>query len=191
MNESELIEFVKSNKDNYSIQLKRKYPQIYDKINEDFKCYEKFSEKLYRFVNKSETVGKCEICNNPCKFDGIHVGYRKRCSYKCLNSLRIVRPIKKTCPTCGKIFETDKRHDRLTCSDECKDLYLKTDVVLSKKLENQKSSVNKKKIENPNRSTEISEKRNKTRLEKYGNENFVNVEKSKQTKLGKHEEQWI
>lgn len=186
MQKEELEVFIKNHPENYAIQIKRTNPQFYSKICEKYIGI-KFGEKLYNYVYGNTDAGKCEVCGNPTKFDSYHKGYRKTCSYKCLNSKKIVAPVVKKCPICTLEFETDKRHDRKTCSIQCQKKYIRLDDVKTQRIKNSRDGVKKKYgVDSVWKVKSIVEKSKKTKLKKYGSENYVNPEKAKQTKLKNH-----
>lgn len=185
MNKEELLQFARENKDNFSIQLKRHHREVYDKIDSMYD-FPKFGEKLYSHIYGHAT-SSCEVCGAPCKFDGFHKGYRKRCSYKCLAELKKVAPIKKICPVCELQFETDSRHNRLTCSTECMLKYVKTDEVKNRQQKNTKlGMLAKYGVEYAGQLPNFSKKLKETKLKNHGDENYVNPEKAKQTRLSRY-----
>jgi hypothetical protein len=189
MQKEELNFFIKNHPENYAIQLKRTQPQFYNEVCEKYNGI-KFGEKLYNYVHGNRSGGKCGVCGNPTKFDSYHKGYRKTCSYKCLNSKKIVAPIVKKCPVCSSVFETDKRHDRKTCSIHCQEKYIQLDDVKNRRIKNSRIGVKKKYgVDNVWKIKSVVEKSKKTKLKKYGSENYVNPEKAKQTKLKNHGDQ--
>ena len=185
MNKEEILNFIKEHADNFSIQMKRHYKELYNSINVTYN-FPTFGEKLYHYVYGDE-VGKCKECEKPCGFDGFHKGYRKRCSYFCLNNPKKLPPITKTCPVCKKNFETDKRHNRVTCSIECQIKYVKLPEIKCIRIENAKNSMFKKYgVECAFSAKEFVEKSKLTKLNRYGNSKYVNSEKAKHTKLNKY-----
>ena len=183
MNKEELKRFIESNKDNYSIQLKRNYTNLYSEINNSY-IFDTFGEKLYHFIY-GDNVGKCEICNTQCRFDGFHKGYRKRCSYKCLaeNRHRVSNETRK-CIICGNEFEIYKKREKTTCSNECLlKLNYSPETNDKRKKSLVKSMMKKYGVDHNSKMKGFYDKVRKTKLEKYGNENYVNVDKCKNTKL--------
>lgn len=185
MTNEELLHFIKDRSDNFSIQLKRHHRELFDAIDQRYN-FSKFGEKLYHHIYGDE-VGKCEVCGQPCQFDGFHKGYRKRCSYKCMNGLKKVPPIEKTCPICNRVFQTDKRHNRTTCSEKCQQAYMQRSDVRQKTYQSTQRALFKKYgVDHPSKMhTHIASVKS-SKLKKYGNPNYVNPEKAKQTKLAKY-----
>lgn len=185
MTNDELLKFTESNPDNFSIQLKRHHREIFDRIDAQY-SYPKFGEKLYHYIY-GDQVGKCEVCGNDCQFDGFHKGYRKRCSYSCMNGLKKKPAIVKVCPVCGKTFETDKRHNRITCSINCQNVYIGLESTKQKTQSATRQSLLKKYgVDHPSKMPNHVESVKRAKMKIYGNPNYVNSEKAKQTKLAKY-----
>ena len=181
MTNTELLRFIESRPDNFSIQLKRHHREFFDEIDRLY-SYPTFGEKLYRHIH-GEDVGKCEVCGQRCRFDGFHRGYRKRCSYKCMNGLKKVPAIEKTCPICGKMFKTDKRHNRVTCSTKCQSVYVASPTLKRKTYNATKNALIKKYgVDHPSKMSNHVQMVKLAKLKKYGNPNYVNPEKAKRTK---------
>ena len=186
MTKDELNVFVNQNKENYSIQLKRCYPFLYNEIDKLY-SFATFGQKLYHFI-WGDNIGKCEICNNQCKFDGIHKGYRKRCSYKCLaaSQHRISNEIRK-CIICGKEFEFYKRREKTTCSNKCLLKLNFSPEVNKKRMDTlEKTMIKKYGIKHPSQLPKFGDVVKQTKLLRYGDENYVNIEKCKLTKMKKY-----
>lgn len=179
----ELKQFVESNKDNYGIQLKRHHHEIYSKIDLAY-SFDTFGQKLYHFVYGS-AFGKCEVCGKQCKFDGIHKGYRRRCSYACMGKCKYENSHElRTCVICGKPFEIYKNREKTTCSYDCLLGLNRSEEVTKKRLVSLKNTMLKKYgVDHVSRLPGFSKKMKETKLLKYGDENYVNVEKCKNTKL--------
>ena len=205
MSIEELNQFILLHPDNYSIQLKRTFPDLYNKIHAQY-AFTKFSQKLYHFINGDE-IGKCEYCGEQCKFDGLHKGYRTFCSYRC-RSKKIsenAHEIRK-CVICNLEFKIRRKRKKTTCSSECllklnfnaetngrrmntlKNTMLeKYGVEHASKIVGFGDSVKKTKLKRHGNENYINvAKSKKTRLEKYGNENYVNIEKCRKTNLERY-----
>lgn len=185
MQKEELEIFIQNHPDNYAIQLKRTQRKFYDEICEKYSG-DKFGEKLYKFVFKNES-GKCQVCGNLTKFDSYHKGYRKTCSYKCHGLKKVVAPIVKKCPVCIIEFQTDKRHNRKTCSVACQEKYIRYDHVKNNRIKNSIEGVKRKYgVSSVWKIKSVVDKSKKTKLEKYGTETYVNPEKGRHTKFKRY-----
>jgi hypothetical protein len=186
MNKEELIQFIEIHKDNYSIQLKRHHPLLYDKINKLY-TFPKFGQKLYHYLNGND-IGKCEICGEQCQFDGIHKGYRKRCSYKCMaQSKYVISHELRNCVICNKQFEIYKNREKTTCSNECLlKLNSSPEVNERRMLSLKKSMIIKYGVNHVSKIPGFKNKLKLTKLLNHGDENYNNIEKGKQTKLEKY-----
>ena len=186
MNKEELQNFIESNKDNYSIQLKRHHKSLYDEIDGLYK-FCKFGQKLYHFINGND-IGKCEICGNQCEFDGIHKGYRRRCSYKCMSrSKHNNSHEKRKCVICGKEFHIYKKREKTTCSNGCLSKLNFSPEVNKKRNESLISSMKKKYgVDHVSKMPDFGNRVKRTKFINHGNENYINVEKMKKTKMEKY-----
>jgi very-short-patch-repair endonuclease len=185
MNKEELLHFIENNRENFGVQLKRLYPNVYNEINSIYQG-STFGEKMYQHINETGT-GICEVCNGPTIFNSYYKGYRKTCSYKCLNSKKIIAPIIKSCPICRELFETDKRHNRVTCSTACQNEYTNLPEFKSKVQSSLKKTIKEKYgVSHSSQIPGFALKSKATKKAKYGDENFVNPEKASQTKLEKY-----
>lgn len=182
----ELKRFVGNNKDNYGIQLKRHHSQIYGEIDGKYE-FDTFGQKLYHFIYGDDN-GKCEMCGEQCKFDGIHKGYRKRCSYACMGRSKYSNSHEKRhCVICGNEFEIYKNREKTTCSNECLLELNRSDEVNKKRMASlKKSMIEKYGVSHSAYLPDFGKKTKQTKLERYGDENYVNLEKSKQTKLERY-----
>ena len=188
MNKEELLAFISNNKENFSLQLKRKHRSLYDHINQLYN-FEKFGQKLYHYLNENaKNESKCTICQNPCVFDSFYKGYRKRCSYKCMAADKFKESHEiRSCIICGTSFNSYIIKEKNTCSLDCLKKLISSEEVKKKRKESLKTSLlNKYGVEHPSKISGFKEKVKKTKLEKYGDENYVNPEKAKLTKLEKY-----
>lgn len=188
MEHSELVDFVNKNKENFSIQLKRKNLQLYNKIDRLY-TFDKFGQKLYHYLNVNADVeSKCEICENMCKFDSFHKGYRKRCSYKCMgvDKSKSANECRK-CIICDVDFICYIKQDKKTCSVKCSRTLNFSDENNRKRSATLKSSlIEKYGVDHPLKIPGIYKKIKSTKLERYGDEHYVNNEKSKKTKFERY-----
>jgi hypothetical protein len=181
MNIKELILFVKKNKSNYSIQLKRHNIDLYNEI--DNLKGSKFSEKLYRYIHGDEQ-SRCIVCGNDCKFDGFNEGFRTTCSYKCRDEIRKTKSHEiRECATCGNEFEVYKKRKKSCCSIECFNEYILRDEIKQKRLKsNIEYNKNNYGVDHYYQSEDFIKKSRLIKLERYGDETFVNPIKGKKTK---------
>jgi hypothetical protein len=185
MNKEQLLHFIENNRENFGVQLKRLYPSVYNEINSTHQG-KTFGEKMYQHINATK-MGKCEVCNCPTIFNSYYKGYRKTCSYKCLNSKKIVAPVVKTCPMCHDLFETDKQHNRVTCSIACQSEYTNLPEFKSKVQSSLKKTMQEKYgVSHPSQLPDFVSKSKATKKAKYGDENFVNPTKAAQTRLERY-----
>jgi hypothetical protein len=186
MNIQEIKDFVNKNKDNYSIQLKRHNKDLYAEIDGKY-SYNNFGQKLYHFI-RGDDIGKCEVCGNNCKFDGIHKGYRKRCSYDCMGNVKFKNSHElRNCVICNDEFEVYKKRIKTTCSDECLLKLNKTKDVNDKRQRTlKKTMLSKYGVDHNSKMSNFGKKCKHTKLKRYGDENFVNTDKAKKTKFKKY-----
>ena len=174
MTKKEILELINTNKDSYSQIIKSHHREFYDNVVNKYVGV-KFGEKLYRWLYEGNVFGKCLNCQKETRFQSIVVGFVKYCSKKCANIATaevrgralthdVPNPnfwIEKQCKLCGKSFFSFIKRNGVFCSNECS----------AKFTGNDKTRLNK-----------IRE----TKLERYGNETFVNPEKAKITCLEKY-----
>lgn len=176
LTKEQVIEIIKNAKSSYPQILKARHKETYEVIN---KFYEegRFSEKVYRWLHSHEIVGRCKECELPTKFIDIENGYRPYCSKKCSNKATASDRAKSlietnkekhydyyekiNCAVCGKEFEALKYREQKCCSGKCSGIYV---------------------AQSPNRIEKIKA----TKLEKYGDETYVNPEKAKETCIEKY-----
>lgn len=159
------------NKSDCFVQIiKSHHRDFYNEIDSKY-VGNKFSEKIYIHLYGEVT---CKLCDNKPKFISFNKGYSKYCSKKCSNSataddrvvsrkltLKRSKYEKKSCLNCNSTFESLISRKQKFCSVKCSSSYTANDI---------------------NRIDKIK----KTKLQKYGDENFVNNEKAKQTNLRKY-----
>lgn len=121
---------------------------------------EKFNESLYRIINNIEIRPKCR-CGNELKFSNIRLGYYKHCSQTCAQSDENVYS--------KAIFKKIQRYGSANNYDKIKETNLK-----------------KYGVEYQLQRKEIQNKIKKTCLDKYNNENYINIDKSKETCLKRY-----
>ena len=136
--------------------LNRDVSHLYNELFERTKKFNPYSisERIYLILNKIEEVPKCLICSNQVKFKTFKSGYRKYCSIKC--STKSSNRNSKI----SKNRDFDKINEKIKKTNNEKygvDYFFQSDIFF--------------------------EKSKKTKKELYGNENYNNVEKNKQTCL--------
>ena len=185
MTSEELLVYISGRPGNFSIQLKRLHRTLYAEIDGKYD-FPTFGQKLYHHIYGND-IGKCEVCGKRCKFDGFRKGYRKRCSYKCMNALKRVPLIQKTCPVCKIEFETDNKHARITCSVDCQLKYVALPEIKQKtKYATSIALMEKYGVDHPAKIPSHGEAVKKTKLARYGNETYVNAKQAKLTKLERY-----
>jgi hypothetical protein len=203
MNKLELLKLIKDNPSNFTNILKKYHTKIYNKIDALYE-YDKFSQKLYDYIHNSDK--KCVICNRETSYEGINSGYKKTCSNKCKGMLRHIESVEnRKCVICGNQFEIYKKREKTTCSLECLNELNKTDIVNDKRIESYKKTIKSKygvdwfshtdefksKLKKLHaigkfNYKEIVEKSKKTKLSRYGDENYNNIEKAGDTFFEKY-----
>ena len=188
MNKEELKDFISKNIDNFAIQLKRHHNQLYDEIDKLYN-FPKFAEKLYVYINGEQSVGFCKVCNKKTQFDGYWKGYpRIYCSYTCRSKEKSDKANEiRNCVICGSEFRIYKKREKTTCSNECLLKLNATKEVNDKRQISLKTTMMKRYgVNHPSKLLDFKNKVKLTKLERYGNENYVNIEKGKETKLMKY-----
>lgn len=100
---------------------------------------------------------------------------------------KVVAPIVKKCPVCTIEFQTDKRHNRKTCSVACQEKYIRYDHVKNNRIKNSIEGVKRKYgVSSVWKIKSVVDKSKKTKLEKYGTETYVNPEKGRHTKFKRY-----
>lgn len=67
-------------------QVKKKYPEFYSWLLENYSFVEDFREKLYCWWHKLDSRPVCKMCGRPVSFVTFSSGYNRYCSGKCGNS---------------------------------------------------------------------------------------------------------
>ena len=165
--------------------LKKCYPEFFDFLLSEYitKYNITQSEALYWYFNNISEYPVCKICGNKVQYKTFANGYRDFCSRSCLsksNSLKILDKYGTTCTLTlpevkEKTIQTLEKHYgkgvthnwkskevQETCKNTCINLY----------------------GEDYARQNQIKAK--ETCLERYGNENYRNIEKIKQTCLERY-----
>jgi hypothetical protein len=104
-----------------------------------------------------------------------------------MNGLKKVPAIEKVCPMCHKVFHTDNRHNRVTCSEECQSLYVSSPEIVKKTSDAiQRALIKKYGVNSPSKIVGHGSRVKNTKVTRHGNANYVNVEKAQRTKLAKY-----
>lgn len=91
------------------------------------------------------------------------------------------------CYVCKKEFTHKRNAIVKCCSDECRNIYKNLPEIKKLTYDNTKLSMIKKYgVSHPSKIQGFKNKIKKTKLERYGNENYVNVDKCKQTKMERY-----
>jgi predicted nucleic acid-binding Zn ribbon protein len=129
-------------------------------------------------VKKEKNITFCLICKKQTKYGG------KTCSRECSNKLKKINNREnRTCVNCKKSFEAKKTVKKKLCSDECRKEWNSLPENKEKRIKKSHNAI-KEKYDGKFfvQTDEFIEKLKKTKKEKYGDENYVNSEKSKSTK---------
>ncbi len=172
MTKEEVMKLVVEHKDSFVQIIKAKEREFYLGINDKF-VGKSFSEKLYRWSReKDDLIGECKLCGKNTKFITFGEGYRSYCSIKCANIASIPsrsgnRPMNMeyweeiVCLNCNNKFFALKFRKQIYCSNQCSAVGKGSDSNRLEKIRN-------------------------TKLERYGDEKYINIDKAKQTCLEKY-----
>lgn len=144
--------------------IKNVYPELFNKIMNEMKFEtDKFSEKVYFFLNELKNRPICKHCNcNVVKFDTFINGYHDYCSVKCSsNSKEKKEKIKNTCLSKYGVENIG---------------YVTRDKASNTTLE-------KYRVDNFSKTEQFKSKYKKTCLERYGAEHFSKVDKINKFKV--------
>lgn len=110
------------------------------------------------------------------------------CSNFCSGQMKIKNSSEeRTCPYCKNIFVVRKKQERKLCSDECRKSWALMPENKKLRFENTKKAVKEKYgVEYYFSHEDCPSKIKATKKEKYGSENYVNIEKAKQSKKDKY-----
>lgn len=128
----------------------------------------KFCKHCNTLLGKSSVI-KTQYCNNRC-----HNAHQKKSNL-----------VERKCIVCNNIFQVTKSSKRYKlCSVECEKKYISSDVRNDMRMDSLiKTNLKKYGVKYSSQIPSFSEKVKKTKLEKYGDENYNNIEKIKNTKL--------
>lgn len=174
--------------DRFGIQLKRNHSHIFEWLQQNF-IGKTISEKAYRYIFDGNVNDACHNCGNKTNYISYTKGFNAFCSSKCRAAQKSKKShFTKTCVQCNNQFTTTKRHDRKTCSDECKFAYLQTDAVkILQQTETKKALIQKYGVDHPSKIQTHGQSVKNTKQERWGNPNWVNPEKAKQTKFERYD----
>jgi hypothetical protein len=166
-----------------------KFPKEYNEIIEFNKNYPNISwmEKIYRYINNIIELPTCKNCDKPVNFYRFSTGYRDFCSNKChLTSKQTKEKRQKT--------KIDKYGDE---NYNNREKYKETNLKRYGKTHPMKNKINVINRENNNiikygakypivNNHGIVQKIKETKKNKYGDENYNNREKCKETNLKRY-----
>ena len=161
-------------------------PVFYAFLNEKYGYDISYDEKIYLYRNNLEklNIGRCKMCGKPTKFVNKTIGYAIYCSAKCSNSdkEKIEKQKQTTLLHYGvenpSQHETIKEKKKQTCASHFEGGYASEEI---------KKKVKQTKLERygDEHYTNIEQQR-KTKKERYNDATFTNREKSAQTTLKKY-----
>lgn len=125
---------------------------------------------------------KCKICNKNIVKSG-----NKTCSRYCCNILKKQENWElRNCHVCNTQFSVRKKVSKKICSDNCRKIWALIPENKKLRLEKaEKSCVEKFGTKSSLSLKYVKDKIKQKKLEKYGNENYNNIQQAKQTKLEK------
>lgn len=125
---------------------------------------------------------KCPICQNTKSLE------RKTCSRICADQLKSLNSREeRICLECGGKFSVRKKTTNKICSDDCRKKWAQRPENKKNRLDKSSEAVfNKYGVKSSLMLDEVKDKIKKSKIEKYGNENFVNYEKAKKTNLNRY-----
>lgn len=189
MNEILFTYFTTDNKSGKKCNEKWLKTHNYDLYFEIFNWCEKiidindltFKQKVYHYISKVENVPKCLECQKTTKYRDIHTGYSKFCSAKCsYNSNHTyenwVKSYKENNPTSENILK--KRKETILKNYDSYEEYLKIKTELHKN-----NFLKKHGVAFIFLLEDFKIKRKSILKEKYGDENWNNKEKTKNTRI--------
>lgn len=173
--------------DRFGIQLKRSHSHIFEWLHVNF-IGKTISEKAHRYIFDGNINDECHNCGNRTNFISHAKGFNQFCSLRCRSAHKSKEAhFTKTCVHCGNEFTTTKRHNRKTCSDECKSAYLQTDSVkILQQTETKKALLEKYGVEHPSKIKTHAQSVKNTKQLRWGNSNWVNSDKAKNTKFERY-----
>jgi hypothetical protein len=136
---------------------------------------------------ENKPKGFCEFCKNENPKHGM-----KTCSRKCADELKKINSREeRACLYCKQFFSIRKKDSKQICSEECRKKWSILPENIDKRINASKKAVKDKfGVNNVFQLDNIKEKLKKTKLEKYGDENYNNPEKMIETKDEKYGIEW-
>ena len=165
------------------------YPELKKIIEESTPKELSFQEKIYWYVNNICQHPTCIICSKPTVFINGHVGYRKYCSRKCMNS--DPEKIKQVKETNTKKYGGQGYASKMTeekCRKTCIERYGVEVATQNREIyaKARKTCIERYGVEFASQNEDIKQKQYKTCYERYGDPFYNNQEKSKQTCIEKY-----
>lgn len=180
-----LEQIIQNQRLQYSNELKKYYPDFFDFLFTEYitKFEISQSEALYWYFNDLKKFPVCKICGERVKYKTFSLGYRDFCCRSCLsksNSLKILDKYgtactltlpevkEKTIKTLEEHYGKGVKHNwsskevQNKCKQTCIELYGEDYEIKNR------------------------QKAKQTKLERYGDENYCNIEKIKQTCLERY-----
>lgn len=152
--------------------IKKNFQELFDFLNITYPNLKSVSEKLYWWQNNIKEQPTCKVCGSPTTFEGYNKGYRKYCSYICMNNDKEKQ--EKTKQTCLKKYGTENPRQNEIVKEKSKQTCLERYGVDNPA----KSQIIKEKIELVNlakygakysfQSEIVKERIRKTLLDRYG-----------------------
>lgn len=141
-------------------QVKKKYPEFYDWLLENYSFVDDFREKLYCWWHKLDSRPVCKMCGKPVSFVTFSSGYNRYCSGKCGNS------------------------DPDTIAMKERNSMEKYGVSSPNKLKSSrdkaKRTYKKNYLDNPENMKKLQERKSETCRKKYGTDYYFQTEEFKQ-----------
>jgi hypothetical protein len=167
MRSTELLDLIANKPDCFVQIIKAKHRDFYDRVCVEYDGV-KFSEKIYIHMYGKSV---CKACGGDVKFTSFIRGYNQYCSPKCSNSssmltrvesrrktLRQTKYEEKKCLVCAKQFDSLISRNRMFCGNKCSSVHTANDPIRLNKMR-------------------------QTKLQRYGDPNYVNLVKSRKTNL--------
>ena len=138
-------------------------PVFYAFLNEKYGYDISYDEKIYLYRNNLEklNIGHCKLCGKPTKFVNKTIGYAIYCSAKCSNSDKEKIEKQKQTTLLHYGVENPSQH---------------------KTIKEKKKQTCASHFEGGYASEEIKKKVKQTKLERYGDEHYTNIEQQRKTK---------
>ena len=150
----------------YSINyISKHYPEFFEYLSERYPGFQ-YKEQLYMFIHNMDEPRRCPVCGNYTKLQDLKYGFREYCSPKCCNSCE---------------SKKEKTANNNIAKYGCKNPSSLPDVK-----RRVRDTMNKMLEEDPEMYKKYDEKRKKTKLIRYGDENYAGHDKFVQTMLERY-----